>query len=63
MHPRPACLELAVRRKAFGRALHLQAAVDVTAVSQHVGAQHEHVTVEGLPADHAPEESTNHKVG
>ncbi len=63
MHPRPDCLEMAVRRKAFGRALRLQAAVDVTAVTEHVAAQHEHDPVEGLPADHGQEESTNHKVG
>ncbi|MDC5698311.1 YlxR family protein [Intrasporangium calvum] len=40
LHPRPECLELAVRRKAFGRALRLQAAVDVSAVAQHLGVQH-----------------------
>lgn len=63
VHPRPDCLELAVRRKAFGRALRLQAAVDVTAVAEHLAGQHAHDPVEGLPADHREEESTNHKVG
>nr|WP_268240963.1 YlxR family protein [Terrabacter tumescens] len=41
MHPTPDCFELAVRRKAFGRALRLQAAVDVSAVARHLGVQHE----------------------
>jgi len=40
LHPTPECFELAVRRKAFGRALHLQAAVDVSAVARHLGIQH-----------------------
>ena len=40
LHPSPECLELAVRRKAFGRALHLRAAVDVSAVARHLGVQH-----------------------
>lgn len=39
LHPTPECFELAVRRKAFGRALCLQAAVDVSAVAQHLGIQ------------------------
>ncbi|GAB3077140.1 hypothetical protein GCM10027053_47170 [Intrasporangium mesophilum] len=39
LHPTPECFELAVRRKAFGRALRLQAAVDVSAVAQHLGIQ------------------------
>ena len=40
LHPTPDCLELAVRRKAFGRALRLQAAIDVSAVARHLGIQH-----------------------
>ncbi|GAA2150579.1 hypothetical protein GCM10009826_06630 [Humibacillus xanthopallidus] len=40
MHPVPGCFEMAVRRKAFGRALRLQAAVDVSAVAQHLDIQH-----------------------
>jgi hypothetical protein len=31
---------MAVRRKAFGRALRLQAAVDVSAVAHHLGITH-----------------------
>jgi len=31
---------MAVRRKAFGRALRLRAAVDVSAVAQHLDLQH-----------------------
>jgi predicted RNA-binding protein YlxR (DUF448 family) len=39
LHPTPECFELAVRRKAFGRALRLQAPVDVSAVARHLGIQ------------------------
>lgn len=37
VHPTPECFELAVRRKAFGRALRLQGAVDADAVAAHLG--------------------------
>ncbi|HET7397133.1 MAG TPA: YlxR family protein [Intrasporangium sp.] len=40
LHPTPGCFELAVRRKAFGRALRMQAALDVGAVARHLGVQH-----------------------
>ncbi|MBC9821415.1 YlxR family protein [Terrabacter sp. MAHUQ-38] len=40
LHPTPECFELAVRRKAFGRALRLQTAVDVSAVARHLGMHH-----------------------
>jgi predicted RNA-binding protein YlxR (DUF448 family) len=40
LHPTSECFELAVRRKAFGRALRLQAAVDVSAVARHLGIHH-----------------------
>ncbi|MEO7449046.1 MAG: YlxR family protein [Humibacillus sp.] len=36
VHPALDCLESAVRRKAFGRALRLRAAVDVGAVERHL---------------------------
>ncbi|MFM6849386.1 MAG: YlxR family protein [Terrabacter sp.] len=39
LHPTPECFELAVRRKAFGRGLRLQAGVDVSAVARHLGIQ------------------------
>ncbi|WP_255358402.1 YlxR family protein [Terrabacter sp. Root85] len=39
LHPTPDCFELAVRRKAFGRALRLQVALDVSAVERHLGVQ------------------------
>jgi hypothetical protein len=38
VHPAPDCLETAVRRKAFGRALRLRAAVDVSVVVRHLEA-------------------------
>ena len=40
MHPVPGCFEMAVRRKAFGRALRVQAAIDVSALAQHLDLHH-----------------------
>jgi predicted RNA-binding protein YlxR (DUF448 family) len=39
LHPTPECLDLAVRRKAFGRALRVKALLDVAAVGAHINAQ------------------------
>jgi predicted RNA-binding protein YlxR (DUF448 family) len=36
LHPTPACVALAERRRAFGRALRLQSAVDPTPVREYV---------------------------
>lgn len=36
LHPDPACLELALRRKAFGRALRAGAALDTSELEAHV---------------------------
>ena len=36
LHPTPECLDLAVRLKAFGRALRVKALLDVTAVSAYL---------------------------
>jgi predicted RNA-binding protein YlxR (DUF448 family) len=36
LHPTPACLDLAERRRAFGRALRYAGALDVTAVREHL---------------------------
>ncbi|MBA2456753.1 MAG: YlxR family protein [Nocardioidaceae bacterium] len=36
LHPRLECLDLAVRRKAFGRALRMQGAMDDSALRTHV---------------------------
>jgi predicted RNA-binding protein YlxR (DUF448 family) len=41
LHPRSECFELAVRRKAFARALHVQAPIDVREVARHLGIHHE----------------------
>ena len=38
LHPTPECLDLAVRRKAFGRALRVKAFLEVAAVSAYIGA-------------------------
>lgn len=36
LHPDPACVELAVRRRAFGRALRASGALDPSPVADHV---------------------------
>lgn len=38
LHPTPECLDLAVRRKAFGRALRVKALLDVAAVGAYIDA-------------------------
>jgi predicted RNA-binding protein YlxR (DUF448 family) len=40
LHPRPECFEQAVRRKAFARALRVQAPVDASEVARRLGIQH-----------------------
>jgi uncharacterized protein len=37
IHPDPTCLELAVRRRAFGRALRLTGVVDAGLLAEHIG--------------------------
>ena len=36
LHPSPGCVELAERRRAFGRALRIEGSIDIGAVRQHV---------------------------
>jgi predicted RNA-binding protein YlxR (DUF448 family) len=43
LHPRSSCFEQAVRRKAFPRALRLQAGVDASALAAHLERAGEHV--------------------
>jgi len=43
LHPTPECLDLAVRRKAFGRALRVKAFLDVAAVKAYVEAREQSV--------------------
>ena len=38
LHPTPECFELAERRKAFGRALHVKAFLEVAAVGAYIDA-------------------------
>ncbi|HRW20029.1 MAG TPA: YlxR family protein [Dermatophilaceae bacterium] len=61
LHPVSVCFEQAVRRKAFGRALRLQAPVETSAVAAYLLRQHQHEptsettqTQGGLPADEHP---------
>jgi len=67
LHPTPECLDQAVRRRAFGRALRVRAAVDTGAVTDWVADTHEqhavtsstqeqvvHETESGLRADEHP---------
>ena len=39
LHPTPECLDLAVRRKAFGRALRVKASLDLAAVKAAIEAR------------------------
>jgi uncharacterized protein len=39
LHPTPECLDLAVRRKAFGRALRVRAFLEVAALSAYIDAR------------------------
>lgn len=41
LHPDPACLDLAVRRKAFGRALRAEVTTDVAALRAWVESEHD----------------------
>ena len=67
LHPTPECLDQAVRRRAFGRALRVRAALDTGAVTDWVADPHEqhaitsstqeqvvHETESGLRADEHP---------
>ncbi|GAA4829598.1 hypothetical protein GCM10025787_05340 [Saccharopolyspora rosea] len=40
MHPDPACLRLAERRRAFPRALRARGPLDLSAVREHLSARH-----------------------
>lgn len=39
LHPTPECLDLALRRKAFGRALHVKAQLELASVSAFIEAR------------------------
>ena len=43
LHPTPECLDLALRRKAFGRALRVKVLLDVSALSEYVEAHEQSV--------------------
>ena len=45
LHPTPECLDLAVRRKAFGRALRFRAFLDVAAVNAYIEAREQSVVI------------------
>ena len=59
LHPDLSCLDLAVRRRAFGRALRVSAPLDTTAVAEQIAA-HEQTSVSnqgtesGFDADEHP---------
>ena len=44
LHPTPECLALAERRRAFGRALRLEGALDVTPVREWVTTEQHHLS-------------------
>jgi len=43
LHPTPECLDLAVQRKAFGRALRVKAPLEVAAVGEYINAHEQSV--------------------
>jgi predicted RNA-binding protein YlxR (DUF448 family) len=43
LHPTPECLDLAVRRKAFGRALRVKSLLEVAAVGAYIDAHEQSV--------------------
>lgn len=47
MHPDPACFALAVRRRAFGRALRITGIVDHGALAEHVDASNHYTRSTG----------------
>ena len=54
LHPTPDCLDLAVRRKAFGRALRVQALLEVAAVGAYIEA---HEQSNGMAVRSIPEQA------
>ena len=50
LHPDPHCFELAVKRRAFGRALRTAAPLDVSAVARHLGQAAEPHAAGNVPA-------------
>ncbi|MEP7034551.1 MAG: YlxR family protein [Actinomycetota bacterium] len=60
LHPTPECLELAVRLKAFGRALRVRALLDAAAVAAYIEAREQSVVLmipeseSGFDADEHP---------
>src|SRR5450631_4011390 len=49
LHPTPECLDLAVRRKAFGRALRVRAFLEVAAVGVYIDAHEQSVVNAASP--------------
>jgi predicted RNA-binding protein YlxR (DUF448 family) len=47
LHPTPECLDLALRRKAFGRALHVTVPLDLAAVTAYVEADEQRIVTTG----------------
>jgi predicted RNA-binding protein YlxR (DUF448 family) len=45
LHPTPECLDLAIRRKAFGRALRVKAFIDAAAVRAYIDAYEQSVDI------------------
>ena len=47
LHPTPECLDLALRRKAFGRALRVKARLELAAVSAYIETREQSVVTTG----------------
>ena len=54
LHPTTVCLDLAVRRKAFGRALRVKAFLEVAAVGEYIDARDQSVVNAGCSTPEQP---------
>ena len=64
MHPTPECLDLALRRKAFGRALHVKAQLELAGVSAYIEAHAQSVvTTDGSTPELPVQQVPNAKAG
>ncbi|KAA5831069.1 YlxR family protein [Saccharopolyspora hirsuta] len=62
LHPDPACLRLAERRRAFPRALRVRGSLDTSAVHEHVGTgQPQHAAHDRTDAGSVPRQAAEGK--
>ncbi|WP_229679842.1 DUF448 domain-containing protein [Saccharopolyspora thermophila] len=61
LHPDPACLRLAERRRAFPRALRVPGSLDTSAVQEHLAGQPQPVAHDMTDAERVPRQATEGK--